>query len=361
MVTWDAAETFCRKLGELAGEQSGHGDYRLPTEAEWEYACRAGTATRWCSGDDPAGLKEFAWFAANAGKTTHPVRQKTPNAWGLYDMHGNVWEWCQDWCGDGFYAASPTDDPAGPPAGSSRIHRGGALAYDAWYCRASYRFWWNGAQHHGDRLGFRVARSVPSAVGGTAVPRESSVRAPQASTPGTSTVIDPEGNLDGDKSRRFMDITKASIDRKEGQLVFTVDVAAPFPGPHDFGDDRRVDFIFRVDFDMQPQWSVSQKGNSCGVRLSLVGGRPARWRASLHPHEGFSGTMPRALTRGETVEAKGNTVSLALPEGYWPDRPFAWWVQSSSAFAKDWPPKTENPPTPRAVFTPPAAHARAPT
>jgi formylglycine-generating enzyme required for sulfatase activity len=95
-VSWDEASTFCRKLGELPEERSGQRAYRLPTEAEWEQACRCGTTTRWYSGDDEAGLKEIAWYNANAGGKTHPVGQKKPNAWGLYDMHGNVHQWCQD-------------------------------------------------------------------------------------------------------------------------------------------------------------------------------------------------------------------------------------------------------------------------
>ena len=126
-VTWDEASAFCRKLGELLPEQAARAAYRLPTEAEWEYACRAGTATTWYSGDDEAGLKDIAWYRANAGGKSHPVRQKTPNAWGLYDMHGNVWEWCQDWFGDRYYAASPMDDPTGAPNGSYRLRRGGGL------------------------------------------------------------------------------------------------------------------------------------------------------------------------------------------------------------------------------------------
>jgi len=159
MVNWDEASAFCGKLGELPEERSRQRAYRLPTEAEWEYSCRAGTTTTWYSGDDEAGLKEIAWYSANAGyKThTHPVCQKTPNAWGLYDMHGNVWELSQNWWSD-YHAAPPLDDPAGPGAGSYRVYRGGSWNNVAGFCRSAYRS--SGTPGNRDfSLGFRVAFS----------------------------------------------------------------------------------------------------------------------------------------------------------------------------------------------------------
>jgi len=118
-VSWEDAVEFCRKLSELPAERAAGFAYRLPTEAEWEYACRAGTTTAYSFGDDSAELGEYAWYAENSGGRTQPVGQKKPNPWGLYDMHGNVWEWCQDW-----HAAYPTGsvtDPTGPSSGSFRV------------------------------------------------------------------------------------------------------------------------------------------------------------------------------------------------------------------------------------------------
>ena len=128
-VSWDEARAYC----EWAGG-------RLPTEAEWEYACRAGTTTEYSFGDDAELLEEYAWFDKNSGGQTQPVGAKKPNPWGLHDMHGNVWEWCQDWFdGDVLRTTSPTDDPPGPERGSSRVFRGGGWGDGASCCRASYR------------------------------------------------------------------------------------------------------------------------------------------------------------------------------------------------------------------------------
>jgi len=131
-VSWEDCQRFCRKLSAKTGQT-----VRLPTEAEWEYACRAGSTGRYCSGDSKDGLEEYAWYDMNSALATHPVGQKRPNAWGLHDMHGNVWEWCANW--DGKYAAEAATDPAGPSSGALRILRGGAWTCDARLCGSAVR------------------------------------------------------------------------------------------------------------------------------------------------------------------------------------------------------------------------------
>jgi formylglycine-generating enzyme required for sulfatase activity/Flp pilus assembly protein TadD len=153
-VFWDDAQEFCWKLSELAEEKEAGRRYRLPTEAEWEYACRAGSAEKYCYADDRSRLGDYAWYYGNSDRKTHQVGQKKPNAWGLYDMHGNVWEWCADWYDS--YANSPMDDPAGPATGLSRVYRGGGWYDPAWLCRSAYRYFLS-PDYRADFIGFRVA------------------------------------------------------------------------------------------------------------------------------------------------------------------------------------------------------------
>jgi formylglycine-generating enzyme required for sulfatase activity len=136
-VSWDSIQAFLAKLNKAFAEERVA--FRLPTEAQWEYACRAGTTTAFSFGDDPESLSQYAWSQDNAGKKSHPVGQLKPNAWGLFDMHGNVWEWCADWYAEDYYAESPATDPTGPATGSSCIFRGGGLVSHPEVCRSAYR------------------------------------------------------------------------------------------------------------------------------------------------------------------------------------------------------------------------------
>jgi formylglycine-generating enzyme required for sulfatase activity len=159
-VSWDKAQEFIRSLNTHEGRTL----YRLPTEAEWEYAARAGATGDYCFGDDVTQLAQYAWYEANAGGTTHPVGQLQPNTWGLYDMHGNICEWVQDWYDSQEYArraatGTAVVDPAGPAAGSSRVDRGTSWRNTARNCRSAHRsFGAPGLRN--DDLGFRLLREV---------------------------------------------------------------------------------------------------------------------------------------------------------------------------------------------------------
>ena len=149
-VTWSAAIKFCNarsakegvtgcyelKTGQCNFAANG---YRLPTEAEWEYACRAGSSTAYWFGDRADQLRSFAWFEGDSDGKPHPVGQKRANAWGLYDMSGNVWEWCNDWYGPKYYRNSPTENPHGPETGEKRVLRGGAWSSSAESCAVYVR------------------------------------------------------------------------------------------------------------------------------------------------------------------------------------------------------------------------------
>jgi formylglycine-generating enzyme required for sulfatase activity len=151
-VSWDDAAAFCDWLSERSGER-----YRLPTEAEWEYACRAGTTTQFSFGDSARDLDFYAWHRGNAGRRTHPVGTLIANPWGLHDMYGNVWEWCSDWYGKSYYTSVPQRNPTGPPNGEYRVRRGGSWYYFAGSLRSADR---DGATPDATfyALGFRCAR-----------------------------------------------------------------------------------------------------------------------------------------------------------------------------------------------------------
>lgn len=155
-ISWNDVQMFISKLNVHAKEAL----FRLPTEAEWEYACRVGTSTRWSFGDDEGKLPEYAWYGANpwnAGmQYAQPVGTKRPNPWGLYDMHGNVYEWTQDWYAS-YYPEAPCHDPNGPERGAYRVLRGGHFYYNAQSTRSAHRYA-GSPDGRGAHFGARLAR-----------------------------------------------------------------------------------------------------------------------------------------------------------------------------------------------------------
>jgi formylglycine-generating enzyme required for sulfatase activity len=131
-VSWEDCQKFCEKLRQRDGRP-----YRLPTEAEWEHACRAETTTEYYTGDGEDALKRAGWYLGNSDRKTHPAGKLAPNKWGLYDMHGNVWQWCQDWYGP--YPTGDVEDQKGPSKGEYRVLRGGSWGHFPEHCRAAYR------------------------------------------------------------------------------------------------------------------------------------------------------------------------------------------------------------------------------
>ena len=190
-VSWDDCQKFIEKLNSLGIAPAGL-KFRLPTEAEWEYACRAGTSGPYAG----SSLDSMGWYGDNSGYNNHEVGKKAPNAWGLYDMHGNVWEWCSDWFASDTYDAPSQTDPTGPSSGSPRVLRGGGWDYGAKNCRSADR----GADdptHRDNRIGFRLvlgreietssAESVATPSAPTVLPSPSSAGSPSGSASSTGT------------------------------------------------------------------------------------------------------------------------------------------------------------------------------
>lgn len=164
-VSWDEAVEFCRRLSQLPEEKAAGRQYHLPTEAQWEYACRSGSTTRYSFGDDESSLGDYASFRKNPDISVRPkillsvTGKHRPNSWGLFDMHGNVWEWCQDVYDNDYYAKSPRDDPPGPRNGSRHVLRGGCQFSSAWSCRSANRADHESGFRSGN-AGFRVRLEI---------------------------------------------------------------------------------------------------------------------------------------------------------------------------------------------------------
>jgi formylglycine-generating enzyme required for sulfatase activity len=154
-VSWNDVQEFIQKLN----NKEETNKYRLPTEAEWEYAARADTKSTYCFSSDIKTLSQYAWYRKNSEGKTHPIGQLKPNAWGLYDVHGNVHEWCQDWFDRNYYSQSPSNSPLGPSSGLAKVLRGGDWGSENWYCRCASRSL-SSPDRRSNRLGFRLVRMV---------------------------------------------------------------------------------------------------------------------------------------------------------------------------------------------------------
>ena len=241
-ISWERAVEFCRKLSELPEEKAAGRVYGLPTEAEWEYACRAGSQTAYSSGETPRSLDDYAWIATNSKGHTHPVGEKKANAWGLFDMHGNVSEWCSDRYGE--YPKAAVSDPVGPQTGSSRVYRGGSINDGAASCRSSVRFRQRPSEGE-NYIGFRVVLSPFGTAGAedasAAMSRQKALVSADASKTGGSVgagettlmniagigksvvyLIDTSSSMDGPRLRTARAQLKASLRLLQPDQQFAV-------------------------------------------------------------------------------------------------------------------------------------------
>jgi len=269
-VSWKDCQAFVACLNSRARGAGFKGRFRLPTEAEWEHACRAGSTTRYCFGDDENGLYEYGWYSDNAQDRTHPVGEKKPNAWGLHDMHGNVWEWCADWYDSDYYEGSPTDDPKGPATGSYRVFRGGS--FRAGSCRSAIRFW-SRPDFRDDYSGLRVACSVDASGSATPETAKPATYEVTVDPPEANVVVTGNGALiEGTGATRTLRV--AEPDGKEQVLV-----TARLPGyePSEEQLQPRPGESGRIEFHLKPTPPAEplQPGrevitNSIGMKLKLI-------------------------------------------------------------------------------------------
>jgi formylglycine-generating enzyme required for sulfatase activity/serine/threonine protein kinase len=278
-VNWDEVHEFCQRLSALPDEKQAGRVYRLPTEAEWEYACRAGTTTQWSFGDDDSMLGEYAWFRGNSSRVTHPVGTKKPNAWGLFDMHGNVWEWCSDGYSNGYsnFKKSAVHDPREPSRGPGRVIRGGGFGDVAGPCRSASR---NGVQSaRFIWLGIRLALS-PSVA--KPVP-------PEAATP----VSQPEDRSPRDLTpvglnpadARALQKQKAEALGLELEITNSIGmtlIAIP-PGTFIMGSAEDGLVTHQVTLSQPFYLGIHEVTN--GQWLSVMGSVPSRWKDGNRPVE----------------------------------------------------------------------------
>jgi formylglycine-generating enzyme len=287
---WTDAVRFCNKCSELEGLTPCYdlstwqcnfdaNGYRLPTEAEWEYACRAGSTTRYCCGDAETELVQYAWFKPESQGKTHPVGEKRPNHWGLCDVHGNIWQWCNDWYGENYYAESPKEDPRGPAAGKMRVLRGGAWDSTPDKCRSAYRHKefpvYSDACFGADSYGFRRARKSVSAEPTKVVAKAPDTK-PDPKKPATDTTPVAKGKID--------------LAKLKGTIVFVSDRSGVLKiwSMHASGKDARQ-LTKGDEADADPRFAPDGKRI---MYTTLRGGFPEVWLMNR------DGSEPKSVTKG---------------------------------------------------------------
>jgi formylglycine-generating enzyme required for sulfatase activity len=326
---WTDAVRFCNRCSELEGLAPcydlntwecnfGASGYRLPTEAEWEDACRAGGTGKYCFGDAEAELPQYAWCKPHSQGRPRPVGQKLPNRWGLYDMHGNVWQWCNDWYSDAYYAASPANDPHGPATGTMRVLRGGAWDCTAEKCRSAYRHKefpvYSDACFGADSYGFRRARKAGSS---DTTPVVVAGPKPATTTHRTNEVPKPTpAPMPG----------KINLAALDGTIVFVSDRSGCFKIWKMHASGKGASQLTRSDGpDADPRFSPDGKHI---LYTTLRGGFPQVWQMNR------DGSGPRFITKGS--------------QGSWaPDGKSIIFIQDNQAFVRDLDSGTEKRVTPK--------------
>jgi formylglycine-generating enzyme required for sulfatase activity/Tol biopolymer transport system component len=288
---WVDAVRFCNKCSELEGLTPCYdlnswecnfdaGGYRLPTEAEWEYACRAGSTGKYCFGDAESDLPQYAWLKANSLGKPHEVGQKEPNRWGLCDVHGNVWQWCNDWFGEGYYKECPTQDPRGPALGKMRVLRGGAWDSTADRCRSAARHKefpiYSDACFGADSYGFRRVRSAATrTIDTVAAAPKSTAAEPTTQKPGP---VSPAGSA------------KIDVSGLKGTIVFVSDRTGTLHiwSMRANGKDAKQ-LTTGAEPDADPRFSPSGKHITY---TTLRGGFPEIWMINR------DGSEPKFITKG---------------------------------------------------------------
>jgi formylglycine-generating enzyme required for sulfatase activity len=306
---WTDAARFCNKCSEVEGlkpcydlqtwscDYSADG-YRLPTEAEWEYACRAGSSSKYCFGDSEAELSRYAWFKPGSEGKTRPAGQKLPNRWGLLDMHGNVWQWCNDWYAEDYYTASPSDDPTGPTAGKQRVLRGGAWDSTPDKCRSAYRHKefpvYSDACFGADSYGFRRVRNA-GPIDAFVNPTVAAVKPGNAATPVGARSGDraPTGGPPvGARSPDRAPARAGKIDpaKLKGTIIFVSDRSGTLKiwSMHASGKDTKQ-LTLGNDADADPRFSPDGKRI---LYTTLRGGFPEIWLMNR------DGSDAKSITKG---------------------------------------------------------------